>query len=245
MVHFAMQQQAVEAQALEEEAEQVATAEHEAEEAEVARAASALEVAEKDHQREMFSELLDVKKGNHQMAALKAESILPLSLFLHSPSPSVPAMSFSCPKPSFAHLPSQPNPLVAESNLASTTTTLHCISIDPVTLVTLTNMNGKPLAAAVVVEFAHQQTPSFGCVMLPLGPGYGQMSTVWASEEWNGASKVLKNPPGLVFGDCLSMLVQFLDHGVLLLHLAWLGVLYQVCQLAKGVQFPAWVDTNR
>ncbi|ETW83372.1 hypothetical protein HETIRDRAFT_426654 [Heterobasidion irregulare TC 32-1] len=210
VVRFAAQQQAVKAQALEEEAVRVATAKHEAEEAEAACTASALQVAEEGRQRcqealveAMFSGLLDAEEGDCQMAALEAESVLPLPLFLCSPSPSIPVMSSSRPKPSFTPLPSQPYPLVTESDLASATAALHHMSIDLVASPALTNVNGKPLVAAVVVEFTHQRMPSFGRVMLLPGLGHGWMSTVWAPEERNGAGKVFKDPPKLVSGNCL------------------------------------------
>ena len=75
---------------------------------------------------------------------------------------------------------SRPDPLVAKSDLTSTTAALHRMSVDPVASAVPTDVKGKKSAAAVVVEFAHQPTPPPGRVVLPLGPGHGRMLTVWA-----------------------------------------------------------------
>ncbi|ETW87794.1 hypothetical protein HETIRDRAFT_307154 [Heterobasidion irregulare TC 32-1] len=211
--HFATQQQrqAAEAQALEEESARVAIAEREAEEAEAARAAAALRIAEDDRQRRrealveaMFDGSMDPEEGDRQMAALEAESVLPFPLFLRSPSPSAPVVSSSHPAPSVADSLSRPGSPIADPELASATAAMNRMSVDLVASTAPTDAKGKKSAAAVIVEFARQQTPTAGRVVLPLGPGTGRMSTVRPPVERNGAGKVLEDPPGLLPGDVLA-----------------------------------------
>ncbi|ETW81456.1 hypothetical protein HETIRDRAFT_426867 [Heterobasidion irregulare TC 32-1] len=220
------QQQAAEEQALVEERERVAVAEQEAAEAEATRAAAARKSAEVDREwrREllvdaMFDGSLDPEEGERQLAELEAESVFPLPLFLLSPSPSaaassshpVPSADLSHPDPSAdssypdpsANL-SYPDPSAADSALASATDALDRMSVGRVAAAAPTDVKGKQSAAAVVVEFAHQRTPPLGRIVLPLGPGTGRMSTVRSPVEWNGAGKMLEDPPELLPGDVLA-----------------------------------------
>ncbi|ETW78204.1 hypothetical protein HETIRDRAFT_429263 [Heterobasidion irregulare TC 32-1] len=208
---FAVQQQAAEEQALAEEAARVEVAEREAEEAEAMRAAAACRLAEEDRQRRrealveaMFSGSIEPEEGDRQMAILEAESVIPLPLFLRSPSPSASVAEASHPAPSFANSPSRPGSIIADPALASATAAMSRMGVDPVASATPTDAKGRKSAAAVVVEFARQRTPTAGRVVLPLGPGTGQMSTVRPPVERNGAGKVLENPPGLLPGDVLA-----------------------------------------
>ncbi|ETW85292.1 hypothetical protein HETIRDRAFT_120884 [Heterobasidion irregulare TC 32-1] len=184
------QQKEAEEQALAEETERVAAAEREAERAEAARAAAASQVAAEDRQRRrdavvgaMFDGSLDPEEGERQLAELDAETAVPPPLFFPSPSPD--------PAPS------------ADAVLVSTTAAMHRMSVDPTAPIAPIESQGKR-AAAVVVEFARQRTPSQGRVIVPLGPGTGRMSTVWSPVERNGAGKMMQDPPGLMPGDVLA-----------------------------------------
>ncbi|ETW79912.1 hypothetical protein HETIRDRAFT_103518 [Heterobasidion irregulare TC 32-1] len=219
------QQQAAEEQALAEEAAWVAVTEREAEEAEAMRAAAARQLAKADRRRRrealveaMFNGSLDPEQGDRQLSELEAESVLPLPLFLHSPSPSaaasssrpVPSADSSHPDPSADS--SYPDPSAdssypdpsADSALASATDALDRMSMGLAAAAAPTDAKGKKTAAAVVVKFAHQRTPPLGRVVLPLGPGTGRMSTVRSPMERNGAGKVLEDPPELLPGDVLA-----------------------------------------
>ncbi|ETW78881.1 hypothetical protein HETIRDRAFT_420104 [Heterobasidion irregulare TC 32-1] len=211
------QQQAAEEQALAEEAARVAVAEHEAEEAEAMRAAAAHQLAKADRQRRrealveaMFNGLLDPEQGDRQLSELEAESVLPLPLFLHSPSPSAaasssrPVLSADSSHPDPSADSSYPDPSAADSALASATDALDRMSVGLAAAAAPTDAKGKKTAAAVVVEFAHQRTPPLGRVVLPLGPGTGRMSMVRSPVERNGAGKVLEDPPELLPGDVLA-----------------------------------------
>lgn len=207
--HFAAQkqQQVAEEQALAEEAARVAVTEREAEEAEAMRAAATRWLAEEDRQQRrealveaMFNGSLDPEQGDRQLSELEAESILPLPLFLRSPSPSA-AVSSSHPDPSADS--SQPDLSAADSALASATDALDRMSVGLVAAASPTDLKGKQSAAAVVVEFARQPTPPLGHVVLPLGPGTGRMSTARSPVERNGAGKLLEDPPELLPGDVL------------------------------------------
>ncbi|ETW74710.1 hypothetical protein HETIRDRAFT_430984 [Heterobasidion irregulare TC 32-1] len=184
------QQKEAEEQALAEETERVAAAEREAERAEAARAAAASQVAAEDRQRRrdavvgaMFDGSLDPEEGERQLAELDAETVVPPPLFFPSPSPD--------PAPS------------ADAVLVSTTAAMHRMSVDPTAPIAPIESQGKR-AAAVVVEFARQRTPSQGRVIVPLGPGTGRMSTVRSPVERNGAGKMMQDPPGLMPGDVLA-----------------------------------------
>ena len=201
------QQQAAEEQALAEEREHVAVAEQEAAEAEATRAAAARKSAEADRERRrevlvdaMFDGSLDPEEGEHQLAELEADSVVPPPLFLPSPSPDTAASS-TRPDPSADS--SHPDLSAADSELASATDALDRMSVGLVASAAPTDAKGKKSAAAVVVEFAHQRTPPCGRVVLPLGPGTGRMSTVRSPVERNGAGKTLEDPPELLPGDIL------------------------------------------
>ncbi|ETW77164.1 hypothetical protein HETIRDRAFT_105655 [Heterobasidion irregulare TC 32-1] len=202
------QQQAAEEQALAEEAARVAVAEREAEEAEAMRAAAARRLAEEDRQRRrealveaMFNGLLDPEQGDRQLAELESESVFPIPLFFRSPSPSTAASS-SRPNPSADS--SHPDPSADDSELASATDALDRMSVGPVAAAAPTDAKGKQSAAAVVIEFARQLTPTAGRVVLPLGPGTGRMSSVRPPVERNGAGKLLQDPPDLLPDDVLA-----------------------------------------
>ncbi|ETW75007.1 hypothetical protein HETIRDRAFT_120462 [Heterobasidion irregulare TC 32-1] len=179
------QQQAAEKQALAEEFARVAAAEREAGEAREAWAATAHRSAEEDRQRRrealveaMFSGLVDLDKGNRQLAVLEAESADLLPLFLPSPSPApTPAASSSL------------LPLPADADLAFTTEALDHMSVDSTLPTPSADSKGKQRAGAVV---------------LPLRLGTGRMSTIRSPVERNGAGKLLQDPPGLLPGDVLA-----------------------------------------
>ena len=267
------QQQAAEEQALAEERERVAVAEREAENAQEERAAAARQLAEEDCQRRrealvdaMFNGSLDPEKGDRQLVELEAESVLPLPLFLRSPSPSAAASS-SHPDPSFAASPPRPEPSAADSEIASATAALHRMSVDLTAPIAPTDSKGTR-AAAVVVEFARQRTPSQGPVVVPLGPGTGRMSSVRSPVERNGAGKMMQDPPGLMPGDvlvsplpfaasrCLLILLlpgrlclptvrdRVYHRGLSVLHEARTSFVYEVLQGAERLQLPARVDAE-
>ena len=278
------QQQAAEEQALAEERERVAVAEREAENAQEERAAAARQLAEEDRQRRrealvdaMFNGSLDPEKGDRQLVELEAESVLPLPLFLRSPSPSAatsssrPDPSFAAspprPDPSFAASPPRPEPSAADSEIASATAALHRMSVDLTAPIAPTDSKGTR-AAAVVVEFARQRTPSQGRVVVPLGPGTGRMSSVRSPVERNGAGKMMQDPPGLMPGDvlvsplpfaasrCLLILLlpgrlclptvrdRVYHRGLSVLHEARTSFVYEVLQGAERLQLPARVDAE-
>ena len=157
----------------------------------------------------MFDGSLNPEEGEHQLAELEAESVVPPPLFLPSPSPDTATSSY-CPDPSASS--TRPNPSAdsshpdlsaADSELVSATDALDRMSMDLVASAALTNVKGQKSATAVVVEFAHQRTPPCGRVILPLGPGMGQMLTVRSPMEQNGAGKTLEDPPELLPGNVL------------------------------------------
>ena len=154
---------------------------------------------------ELTSGAIDEAEFAHRTAALYADPSPPLPLFLRSPSPSCPAPSAdsSCPDLSSATSPSTPDPSFAESDLASATTALDQMSVDLASPVPLSDVKGKQCAGAVVVEFARQQTPPSGRVVLPLGPGMGRMSTVPPPVERNEEGKPMQDPPSILPGDIL------------------------------------------
>ncbi|ETW80782.1 hypothetical protein HETIRDRAFT_115948 [Heterobasidion irregulare TC 32-1] len=240
------QQQAAKEQALVEERERVAIAEREAAEAEAARAAAAWESAEVDHEWRqevlvdaMFDGSLNPEEGERQLAELEAESVLSLPLFLPSPSPSA-AMSSSHPDPSADS--SQPDLSAANSALA----------VGLVAAAAPTNLKGKQSATAVVVEFARQPTPPLGRIVLPLGPGMGQMSSARSPVEQNGARKLLEDPPGLLPGDVLA---DYACHRCATAFLTKVFRCYQRPRLvsctkcareSKGCSFqPGWTPTDK
>ena len=77
------------------------------------------------------------------------------------------------------------------------------MSVDLASPVPLSDVKGKQCAGAVVVEFARQQTPPSGRIVLPLGPGMGRMSTVPPPVERNEEGKPMQDPPSILPGDIL------------------------------------------
>ncbi|ETW78899.1 hypothetical protein HETIRDRAFT_117601 [Heterobasidion irregulare TC 32-1] len=256
-VHVALQhQQAAEEQALVEEREHIAVAKWEAAKAEAARAAAARELAKVDWEwcREvlvdtMFNGSLDSEEGERQLAELEATSVLPLPLFLPSLSPST-AVSSSHPNPS-ANL-SQPDLSATNSALASATDALDQMSVGLVAAAAPTDLKGKQSAAAVVVEFVCQPTPPLGCVVLPLGPGMGRMSTARSPVERNGAGKLLEDPPELLPGDvladyaCHRCATAFLTKAFRCYQQPGLVLCTKCARESKGCSFqPGWMPTDK
>ncbi|ETW84644.1 hypothetical protein HETIRDRAFT_425913 [Heterobasidion irregulare TC 32-1] len=128
---------------------------------------------------ELINGFIDKAEFAHWSTALDSSPNL-LPLFYPSASPSAATASSSCPILSAFSCPnlftdsSCPNLFAADLELVSAIDTLDQMSMDLVASAALADVKGKKLAAAI------------------------------APEEWNSASRVFEDPPGLVPGDLLA-----------------------------------------